>query len=56
MVPIVNIPKVLSSVWWAGGRAVRPAHGVDGLDIHGPHHTVVVVSPLETERVNEMIR
>lgn len=44
---------MLSSVRRAESTALRPALGVGGLE-KSLHHTVVVVAPLEKERVNEI--
>ena len=49
---IINIPKGLSSVRHAKGRAVRLTHGVEGLD-DGLGRTVDMVALLE--QVSEII-
>ena len=48
---IANIPKELSSVRRAEGRAVRSTCGVGGLD----NRTFDVVPLIEQEQVSEMI-
>jgi hypothetical protein len=52
--PIVKIPKELSSVRRAEDSAGRLAHAAGELD-NGLHRTVVVVALLEQEQVSKMI-